>query len=210
MTNEKNEKKEFSPRILKERFGVGDERLLEEIFVKAASAMPRSKGKDQRSHVVAQAVYEMGAKDPIETRLCAKETALYSLAMKYMQRAEAGMFSEESDFASRMWYETIMNYGLKLLRIHNETVETLLRYKRGGEQKVTVQHQYVQVNDGGKAIVSSNMVAGGEGITQKNEEEPHGESMRCKIEDQQSSTMPLEGIAERKVPVSRRKKHRAN
>lgn len=75
--------------------------------------------------------------------------------------AESGMFSEDSDIASRMWYETHMNYAIKLLRLHNETIETLSRYRRKGEQKVIVQH--VNVNDGGKAIVGGNLGIGGGG-----------------------------------------------
>jgi hypothetical protein len=36
--------------------------------------------------------------------------------------------------------ESLTNLGIKFMRIHNETIETLARYRRGGEQKVTVTH----------------------------------------------------------------------
>jgi len=63
-------------------------------------------------------------------------------------------------------YDTSNHYGnlaIKLLRLHNETIETLGRYRRGGEQKVTVQH--VNVNEGGKAIIGN---VSGVGETNKN------------------------------------------
>jgi hypothetical protein len=36
--------------------------------------------------------------------------------------------------------EHYINKAIKLLRLHNETVEALNRYRRGGEQKIVVQH----------------------------------------------------------------------
>ena len=52
--------------------------------------------------------------------------------MRYLNKANQ---------ADMLWYaEFYMKSALKLLRLHNETVETLNRYKRGGEQKIVVQH----------------------------------------------------------------------
>jgi len=53
--------------------------------------------------------------------------------------------------------EFYLKNAIKLLRLHNETIEALGKYRRGGTQNVIVQH--VRVNDGGKAIVG-NMIAG--------------------------------------------------
>jgi hypothetical protein len=36
--------------------------------------------------------------------------------------------------------EAQANIAIKLLRCHNETIEALSRYRRGGEQRVVVQH----------------------------------------------------------------------
>lgn len=49
--------------------------------------------------------------------------------------------------------EFYMKSALKLLRLHNETLEAVSRYRRGGEQKVIVQH--VNVNNGSQAIVGA-------------------------------------------------------
>lgn len=63
-----------------------------------------------------------------------------------------------------------MNTATKLIRLHNETIDALCRYRRGGEQRVIVQH--IQVNDGGKAVVGG-MIEGGWG-NKKTDEVPHG------------------------------------
>ncbi len=48
-----------------------------------------------------------------------------------------------------------INRATKLMRLHNETVEALSKYRRKGEQKVTVIHKNQQVNvNGGQAIVN--------------------------------------------------------
>lgn len=48
----------------------------------------------------------------------------------------------------------------KLIRSFAAQVETLRKYRNGGEQKVTVQH--VNVSDGGQAIVGNVQKAGGD------------------------------------------------
>ena len=53
----------------------------------------------------------------------------------------------------KMLFETDMNFALRLLKAHDNVIETLNRYRKGSEQKIIVQHQYVQVNEGGQAIV---------------------------------------------------------
>jgi hypothetical protein len=56
--------------------------------------------------------------------------------------------------------EFYMKSAIKLLRLHNETIDALNRYRRGNEQKIIVQH--VNVDNGSQAILNNgNMVAGG-------------------------------------------------
>ena len=45
-------------------------------------------------------------------------------------------------------------------------MDTPKRYRTGGEQKVTVQHQHVTVNEGGQAVVG-NVTHGGRGQEKK-------------------------------------------
>ena len=58
-----------------------------------------------------------------------------------------------------------INRATKLMRLHNETLEALNRYRRKGEQRITIQH--VQVNDGGQAIVAGEMSRGGGDVHKK-------------------------------------------
>ena len=57
--------------------------------------------------------------------------------------------------------EIYTNRSSKLMRLFNETLESLMKYRRKGEQKVIVQH--VNVNDGGRAIVGNFDANGGGG-----------------------------------------------
>lgn len=55
-------------------------------------------------------------------------------------------------------YFDIQNQAIKLMRLYLKQLEALDRHRRGGNQRVTVEH--VHVNDGGQAIVGS---VGGDG-----------------------------------------------
>ena len=44
-----------------------------------------------------------------------------------------------------------MKNAIKLLRLYNETIQAITKYRRGGEQKLVIQH--VNVNQGGQAVV---------------------------------------------------------
>lgn len=88
--------------------------------------------------------------------------ALYTLGMKYAHRSEREDMIPQCEF--------YMKNAMKLFQLHNETVEALNKHRRGGEQRVVVQH--LNVNEGGKAIVG--VLNGGGGQQQKSGEEPHG------------------------------------
>jgi hypothetical protein len=157
---------EIECKKLKENFGVNSVQVLNEIISSGIKGFPHSASNSgETMEMLLKSIQDMNALDAIEAKLCAKESSLYALAMQYVHRAESGMFGKDSDMASRIWYEANMNYAIKLMRLHNETVETLNRYRRKGEQKVSVQHQYVQVNEGAKAIVGGNLAMGGGGQT---------------------------------------------
>ena len=101
-------------------------------------------------NVVLQSVHDMQPKDAIEARLAVQASALFSHGLANLRRAEtADMMCHADHYA---------NKAIKLLRLHNETIEALNRYRRGGEQKVTVTHAVITE----KAIV--NNFNGGGGI----------------------------------------------
>lgn len=96
-----------------------------------------------------QALVDEKPQNAVEARLIAQQNALFFQGMAYLSRAENSNMLPHT--------ELYLKSAVKLLRLHNETIEALCRYRRGGEQKVLVQHLHVE----GQAIVNSgNMVAG--------------------------------------------------
>jgi len=134
----------------KDVFGTKDEDLLNHILITTMNAL-NFKAAEQAGNVAIQSLYDQKPKDAVEARLISQAAALYSQGMNYLAKA---------DRTER--YELMTLYGnlaIKSLRLHNETIEALNRYRRGGEQRVIVQH--VNVNDGGQAIVGHVSTGGG-------------------------------------------------
>jgi hypothetical protein len=96
----------------------------------------------------------MKPKDIIEAQLCAKLMILHSKAMLFMNKATCATNQKVID--------QNINNATKCMRLHNETLEALTRYRRKGEQRVKVVHQYVQVNEGGQAVVTGEIPRGGD------------------------------------------------
>lgn len=133
-----------------------DSAIAEEIFIKGLNALP-GKNAARKANIAVQSLADSTPHDAIEARLCMQETTLYSQGMEYLSRAD------KTD--NILHAEFYMKNAIKLLRLHNETIETHSKYHRGGEQRVVVQH--VQVNDGGKAIVGGNLAMNGGGENKK-------------------------------------------
>ena len=75
--------------------------------------------------------------------LCAQLAVLHFQGMQCLGSAESADWHKH--------IEANLNYAVKLLRLQHETIETSMKYRRKGEQRVVVQH--MNVNEGGKAIV---------------------------------------------------------
>jgi hypothetical protein len=83
--------------------------------------------------------------DEIEAMLAVQMVATYETAMDMLIRAK------QADLMPTL--QECGSLAVKLLRTYTAQVETLVRLRRGGEQRVIVQH--VNVNDGGQAIVGA-------------------------------------------------------
>ena len=94
-------------------------------------------------------------RDQVETMLAAQMAAVHNATMTFARRLNHVENIPQQDSAERAFN--------KLARTFASQVESLKRYRTGGEQKVTVQH--VNVNDGGQAIVGN--VQGGGGVSKK-------------------------------------------
>ncbi|MCJ2036471.1 hypothetical protein MKK54_19895, partial [Methylobacterium sp. J-068] len=88
-----------------------------------------------------------GAKpaNEMEAQLAVQMTAAHHAAMRCLTHATGASSVEAMDAAG--------NLATKLLRTYTKQLEAMAKLKRGGEQKVTVEH--VHVYQGGQAIVGN-------------------------------------------------------
>ncbi len=90
--------------------------------------------------------------DELEAMLAVQMIGVHNMAMNCMSKATR---TERVDFMA-----TYMNGATKFLRLFAIQMETLKKYRSGGQQKIVVEH--VNVGKGGQAIVG--VVNQGEGI----------------------------------------------
>lgn len=138
--------------VVQRLFATDETSLFINLFINAVSALPHSIDHEDRADMVLQQLAESPPQDVTETRLQLQSLALYTQGMKYLSKAG------EQDMMAHA--EHYLKHAAKLLRLHNETIEALDKHRRGGDQKIVVQH--VNVNDGGKAaIMTGNFEARG-------------------------------------------------
>jgi len=137
---------------IKRLTGTESGELAEDLIGWAAGTMPSQSDGVHNINSILHVLWDSEPQDSTEAKLCLQSHSLYVQGMEYLARANSSKIPSNS--------QMYMNFAVKLLRLNNETVEALNRYRRGGEQRVTVQH--VNVENGGQAIVG-NVQAGGGG-----------------------------------------------
>jgi hypothetical protein len=131
-------------------------------------------------------------RDQVEAMLAAQMAAVHNATMTFARRLAGVQNIPQQDSA-----QTAFN---KLARTFAAQVETLKRYRSGGEQKMTVQH--VHVAEGGQAIVGNvSAPAPGGGANEKAKEQPHALAYAPGIE------MPRQ-VEEERAPVPRASRSR--
>lgn len=124
-------------------------------FIISNTTVPLAQDKfDDKLNIVLQGFYEMNPSDAIEGMLCSQILALYSQGMANLTKANNASSPERA--------ESYMRCSIKLLRLQQETIEKLEKYRRKGQQSVHVEH--VHVHPGSQAIVGT-VNAGGRGNT---------------------------------------------
>lgn len=106
-------------------------------------------------------------KNEVEAMLAVQMAATHSLTMEMMRIAA------KSDLVPQI--EMSGNLAIKLARTFTTQVEALAKLRRGGEQKVTVEH--VHVHAGGRAVVG-NVTHSGGGVSVENEGQYHAAEPR--------------------------------
>lgn len=98
-------------------------------------------------------------RDELEGLPAAQMISVHNMAMRTMDLAMLGGQTFEGKKSN-------VNYATKMLRTFMTQMETLKRYRTGGQQKMIVEH--VHVGEGGQAIVGT--VHQGGGKNDKNRE----------------------------------------
>jgi hypothetical protein len=136
-----------------------DLELTFDIIGKGAQAISGTASIVEKYNTALQTLADSAPRDSTEARLCLQANALYSQGMNYLARSNDENMIPQAEF--------YMKNATKLLRLHNETVEALNKYRKGGEQRMVIQH--VNVNEGGKAIVGGQLISGGGGNNKTSE-----------------------------------------
>ncbi len=97
-------------------------------------------------YAIADALHALKPQDEFEGMLITRLIALHFQYMNYLSSSIDNKTLSEVR-------EMHLNRATKLMRLYNETLETLMRYRRKGTQQVVVQH--VHVEQGGQAIVGN-------------------------------------------------------
>jgi hypothetical protein len=125
---------------------------------------PSDEGKLPQSINAMLAVVDgIRPRDETEAMLACQMSATHSFAMTCLTRANQASHTPQIESAA--------NLAIKLMRTYTTQLESLARVRRGGEQKVTVEH--VHVHNGGQAIVGSVTNTGGGGGVGSFEGQPH-------------------------------------
>jgi hypothetical protein len=186
---------------LKTVLGVKDTELSSHILSDGIVALQPTCGKEAYN-VVLQTLHDLQPKDAVEARFAVQAGALFSNGMANLRKAETADMLCHADHYS--------NKAIKLLRLHNETIDALNRYRRGGEQKVTVTHAVITE----KAIVNNFNGVGGsstknEGVSPCHHEnaaqkpEPmninHAASQQCSTVDADCMEAKASALKQREV-----------
>jgi len=95
-------------------------------------------------------VSEMNPQDPVEALLIAQMVTCANQAMKIMKKITT---TDSSMPSSSEATHGSLKLADKLMRKYAVQVETLLRYRKKGEQRIVIER--INVNEGGQAIVGN-------------------------------------------------------
>jgi hypothetical protein len=179
--------------------GIKDEELSHQILSAGTMALSSCIGEEHALNATLQSLNDLLPADSIEARLATQANVVFTQAMLHMAKAQR--MTEISH------YESYMNLSIKLMKVHNETIETLSRYRRGGEQKVTVTHAVLANN-----AVVNNFTGGGD-ISKKAGDSPcqqyaeqKQEPMAINLADSQQCLTEGVGFMEEKARGQKQKK----
>lgn len=159
---------------------------------------PDSARPDFNTNSMLAAVDAVRPENEIEGMLAVQMAATHQLAMTALAR------TANSNTAKSV--EAYTNLATKMLRTYTTQLEALAKLRRGGSQKVTVEH--VHVYEGGQAIVGNvdtggrNPMGGGRGQDKK-EQQPYGPTDPRALAVATDATLLRPDPARNAVPIAR-------
>jgi hypothetical protein len=198
--------------LLTNAFSTSDAHFAEGLLYQLADASRTGKDLTARElNTMIATVHAIGPRDPTETLLATQMAAVHQATMVAARRLNHTETIAQQDSCSGM-----LN---KLARTFASQVEALKRYRADGEQKVTVQHQHVNVS-ANQAVVGVNQ--GGGGAHEKSSQShvlgkseaasPPNASGTALLSHEQAVPMPMPGAGsegQEGVPVPRCESGRA-
>lgn len=144
------------------------------------------------------AVAAVEPQNEVEGMLAVQMAATHEVAMEMLSRAKVASSTEHLER-----YGTL---ATKLLRTYTTQIEALSKLRRGGAQKVTVEH--VHVYEGGQAIVGNVNTSGaqprqGGGGHLENRHQPHALTGPAAVAFQADPSMLCPDAGREVVPVAR-------
>jgi len=126
------------------------ERLLAQATL-ASTSSEDAENLGKTFNVVLAALLDIEPRDGLEGLLASQMVACHNQSMTLLQKALISKYVSQT--------ETYLGLANKLMRTFAAQMETLKKYRSGGQQKVIVEH--VHVNKGGQAIVGAVNQGGG-------------------------------------------------
>jgi hypothetical protein len=115
-----------------ESFGITDRNFLGPLYSQLIEA--DGFGGDGLEFAVA-VIISVNPRDSLEAMLAAQMAVMHWATMKFMRQV--------GDVRGTQFQELAVRTATKLARVYGAQMETLKRYRSGGEQKVTVRHELV-------------------------------------------------------------------
>jgi hypothetical protein len=132
--------------LLMEALGTVSVDFMDGLLCQLATAGSHGQQIDERAlNFMLSVVQGVKPKDQLEAMLAAQMVAIHMATMTFARRLAHVETIQQQDSAERALNKLARTYAMQM--------ETLKRYRTGGEQKVTVQH--VSVSEGGQAIVGN-------------------------------------------------------
>ena len=143
-TRDNSSKTPAIPDVLKNISGVRGENLLAALLPDLVASFSDIADYQIRFNAALEALEALQPRDANELMICIQIIALHRKGMDFMTRSQGS--------------DKYASFATKLLRLHSEKVESLMKYRRKGQQVVHVEH--VHINQRGQAVIG-NLQGGG-------------------------------------------------